>query len=303
MADTKISDLSSASALAGAEPVALVQGGATVKGTFAGVIKTYFATIFATCNAGLTAGRVAITTAAGTIADTSSLLWDNTLKKLSVVSAGTSGLAALVVTGNSGTSKTQINDNGTVVIDADVTTGVTPLAVKYNTANRFTVAATGDATATGKMVGASVEVASGSLTMDSVATVRGRLRSYNELELCPGSLGGSGTFVEVNNGTVGTYRDVLARSYRRDATITAGGTTGAQTINKTLGTVNFAAAATTLVVTNSLVTTSSVVMAVVRTNDTTAIIKNVVPAAGSFTITLNAAATAETSVGFVVHNA
>lgn len=85
-------------------------------------------------------------------------------------------------------------------------------------------------------------------------------------------------------------------------TVTAGGTTGAQTINKPAGTVNFAAAATTLVVTNSLVSTTSIVYCVIRTADTTATIKNVVCAAGSFTITLGAAATAETSVGFLVTN-
>ena len=85
-------------------------------------------------------------------------------------------------------------------------------------------------------------------------------------------------------------------------TVTAGGTTGAQTINKISGTVNFAAAATSLLVTNSLVSTTSLVFVVVRTNDATATIKHVVPAAGSFTITLNAAATAETSVGFYVIN-
>lgn len=87
-----------------------------------------------------------------------------------------------------------------------------------------------------------------------------------------------------------------------DATNTAGGTTGNQTINKAAGTVNFAAAATAVTVTNSLVSTASLVFAVVRTNDTTAVIKNVVPGAGSFVITLNAAATAETSVGFFVIN-
>lgn len=86
------------------------------------------------------------------------------------------------------------------------------------------------------------------------------------------------------------------------ATNTAGGTTGAQTINTPSGTVNFAAAATSLVVTNALCTTASIVFAVVRTNDATAIIKNVVPAAGSFTINLDAAATAETSVGFFIIN-
>lgn len=85
-------------------------------------------------------------------------------------------------------------------------------------------------------------------------------------------------------------------------TVTAGGTTGNQTINKPSGTVNFAAAATTLTVTNSLCTTSSIIFCVVRTNDGTATLKNCVPGAGSFVITLTAAATAETSVGFMVIN-
>ncbi|MFN9112538.1 MAG: hypothetical protein ACK5XN_20925, partial [Bacteroidota bacterium] len=86
------------------------------------------------------------------------------------------------------------------------------------------------------------------------------------------------------------------------ATNTAAGTTGAQTINRPSGTVNFAAGATSLVVTNSLCTTASIVLPVIRTNDATAQIKNVVPAAGSFTINLSAAATAETSVGFFIIN-
>lgn len=85
-------------------------------------------------------------------------------------------------------------------------------------------------------------------------------------------------------------------------TVTAGGTTGNQTINKMSGTVNFAGGGSTLTVTNSLCTTSSIVFATIRTNDATATIKNVVPGSGSFVITLTAAATAETSVGFFVVN-
>lgn len=85
-------------------------------------------------------------------------------------------------------------------------------------------------------------------------------------------------------------------------TITAAATTGNQTINKPAGTVNIAAAGTTVTVTNSLVTTSSIVFAVIRTNDGTATIKNVVAGAGSFVITLTAAATAEVSIGFWVTN-
>jgi len=86
------------------------------------------------------------------------------------------------------------------------------------------------------------------------------------------------------------------------ATNTAAGTTGAQTINRPSGTVNFLNGTSALVVTNSLCTTSSIVFATVRTNDATAYIKNVVPAAGSFTINLGANATAETSVGFFIIN-
>lgn len=87
-----------------------------------------------------------------------------------------------------------------------------------------------------------------------------------------------------------------------DGTNTAAGTTGAQTINKMSGSVNFAAAATTLVVTNSLCTTTSKIFCTILTNDTTALIKNVIPASGSFTIRLNVAPTAETRVGFWIIN-
>lgn len=156
-----------------------------------------------------------------------------------------------------------------------------------------------------------------------------RIRTFNELQVQPGALGGTGTrtmsVIAQNASQVpfavqgaasqtanlqewknsgGTVISSISSAGKQsfDSTITAGGTTGAQTINKPSGTVNFAAAATSLVVTNSLVTTSSIVIAVVRTNDTTAYIKNVVPASGSFTINLGAAATAETSVGFIVYN-
>lgn len=111
------------------------------------------------------------------------------------------------------------------------------------------------------------------------------------------------TFNATDDITINPTDDLnLEGDIHFNKTITAAGTTGAQTINVASGTVNFAAAATTLVVTNSLVATTSIVLCVIRTNDSTALIKNVIPAAGSFTIRLNAAATAETSVGFVVFN-
>lgn len=104
------------------------------------------------------------------------------------------------------------------------------------------------------------------------------------------------------SGTGLAGRIFLSAALQLPATNTTAGTTGNQTINKPSGTVNFATAASSLTVTNSLVTANSIVFAVVRTNDAAAVIKNVVPTLGSFTITLNAAAGAETSVGFMVIN-
>jgi len=113
----------------------------------------------------------------------------------------------------------------------------------------------------------------------------------------------SGTIARfADNSDVEKFKFLNTGSLVLEATNTAGGTTGDRTINKISGTVNIAAAGTTVTVTNSLVTTSSIVFAVVRTNDTTALIKNVVPGSGSFVINMNAAVTAETSIGFFVIN-
>jgi len=84
-------------------------------------------------------------------------------------------------------------------------------------------------------------------------------------------------------------------------TITTAGVTGDKTIDKLTGTVNIAAAGTSVVVTNSLVSVNSIVFCVIRTNDTTARIANVVPGAGSFTVNI-VATTAEVSIGFLVVN-
>lgn len=83
-------------------------------------------------------------------------------------------------------------------------------------------------------------------------------------------------------------------------TITAAGTTGNRTINKQTGTVNIAAGASSVVVTNSLVTVNSIVLPVLRTADGTTKILSCVPAAGSFTITLDQNAGTEVSIGFRV---
>lgn len=85
-------------------------------------------------------------------------------------------------------------------------------------------------------------------------------------------------------------------------TITASGTTGAQTINKSTGSVNFAAAAGSLVVTNSLVTANSIILCTVGTNDTSMHAATAVAAAGSFTIRPDVPPAAETRVNFLITN-
>jgi hypothetical protein len=100
----------------------------------------------------------------------------------------------------------------------------------------------------------------------------------------------------------GSAANYFAGDMQLDKTVTAGGTTGARTINKNAGTVNFAAAATSLVVTDSRVTTSSIIICTVGTNDTTLKSVAAVAGTGSFTMHANAAATAETRVNFLIIN-
>lgn len=85
-------------------------------------------------------------------------------------------------------------------------------------------------------------------------------------------------------------------------TITAAGTTGDRTINTASGSVNFAAAAQTITVTCSLVDANSIIMATVATDDATAFACKAIPGTGSFILKLNAAATAETRVNFLITN-
>lgn len=116
-----------------------------------------------------------------------------------------------------------------------------------------------------------------------------------------GGGGATNLAFSVFNGTALTegLRITEGAGLQVPSTITTPGTTGNQTINKTSGRVNIAAAGTTVTVTNSLVTANSTVLAVAATADATARVTSVVPAAGSFVIN-TAACTAETAFMFFV---
>jgi lysophospholipase L1-like esterase len=108
-----------------------------------------------------------------------------------------------------------------------------------------------------------------------------------------------GVINETSGGnTFSIKRFEIKRLDSINKTITPAATTGAQTINTLTGSVNFAAAAQTLVITNSLATAQSGCIATVQTDDTTAKSCIATCAAGTITLKLNAAATAETKVFF-----
>lgn len=85
-------------------------------------------------------------------------------------------------------------------------------------------------------------------------------------------------------------------------TITPALTTGNQTINKTGGSIRIAAAGSSVVLTNSLITVNSVLGCWLSSNDTTAKSVAYVLGAGSVTFYLNAAATAELEIRWLVVN-
>lgn len=112
----------------------------------------------------------------------------------------------------------------------------------------------------------------------------------------------AGVLVVFDGVTQTAYRDIFLRQLQADSTVTAAGTTTPQTINKSSGSINFAAGDVTKLVTCNLASTASQIFVTVQTDDATATIKNCVAAAGSFTIKLTAAATAETKVSFFIVN-
>lgn len=79
-------------------------------------------------------------------------------------------------------------------------------------------------------------------------------------------------------------------------------TPGNVTNNAYAGVVAVAAAGQTITVTNSQVTTTSIIQLTLLTNDGTAKSAVAVPANGSFTVTLNAAATGIVKVAFLLVN-
>ncbi|MEI8268290.1 MAG: hypothetical protein WCI59_21385 [Betaproteobacteria bacterium] len=104
-------------------------------------------------------------------------------------------------------------------------------------------------------------------------------------------------------GATGTGESTLTRVNTLSVISTdSSGTPGAATINNLSGRAAFAAAASTCVITNSKVAATSKVFVSLGSADATLTSVRVTPAAGSFTVTGNAAATATTVFDFLVVN-
>ena len=104
--------------------------------------------------------------------------------------------------------------------------------------------------------------------------------------------------------SIGTTTPGIVKASDLQATFTnSSSTPGNVTNNSPRGKAAFAAAGTSVVVTSSLVTATSTVLTQLETGDATLTeILRVTPAAGSFTVTGNAAATAATTFSFLVVN-
>lgn len=108
----------------------------------------------------------------------------------------------------------------------------------------------------------------------------------------------------INGASIGQTTPAAVKTSNLQATYTdSSGTPGNVTNNSPRGRAAFAAAASTITITNSLVTASSSIhLQMIGADATLTQILRVTPAAGSFTVTGNAAATAATSFDFLVIN-
>ena len=264
-----------------------------------------------------TLNQLAYFTAAKTIGSAATLAFSPGTGALQIGNPTNSGAFLEVKTANntSGTLAFRIanGDNATILSLANDASALfrVPKFITYNTGSA------GDpAIATNGAICGLFEPAYGNLAFSSFAGEAARFFGNASRQLGIGVTSGVGklmvksvtsdnttsALILQNSGGTAKWNFRSDGALIPDATITSSGTTGAQTINKVAGSVNFAAGASSLVVTNSLCSTSSLVFATVQSNDATAKSVSAVVGSGSFTLYLNAVATSETKVAFWVIN-
>lgn len=177
-----------------------------------------------------------------------------------------------------------------------LTTGTKNIAIGYNAGSGITTGSNN--VFVGGFVGTGFETSSGNIFIsDGNATNRIMVNSSGNV-----GIGNTNPLSLFSVGFASQFQVTSSGKIVQDATITATGTTGAQTINKPLGCVNIAAAGSSVVVTNSLISTTNIVHPWLQSNDATAKSVVVVLGSGTATFYLNAAATSEVRVCFEVKN-
>ncbi len=125
-----------------------------------------------------------------------------------------------------------------------------------------------------------------------IATVGQGTLSYMDT----GSVSPSGALPAINTTGVISSEGVRVSDFTDDSA-----TAGDRTVNKHRGVSKIASGQTAITITNAFCTATSLVLATLQTDDATAILKSVVPSAGSFLITI-VAATGDTKVAWTVIN-
>lgn len=162
----------------------------------------------------------------------------------------------------------------------------------------------GDTTGIANGTGLTIDDAANEIRIDGTQYITGMtvMGVAGDIYLETNAFNDTFDFQSLNFGTV-DFDNISNLKLRRS--ITAGGTTGNQTINFPVGTVNFAAGTGTggITVTNSTASATSLIFCTVQNNDATATSCRITDkGAGTFAVRLNANATAETSVAFWVTN-
>jgi hypothetical protein len=244
--------------------------------------------------------------------DALNLYWDSINKRLSVMTAGDySGTDAI----NAGSQIDSYVPNGFAI----ATVGAPPgFSASTSRGSRLapTISLTGDAIGSFggyAYLGDGVIVGKAYFEMASIRSyLSGVHATYPGGELRVGSKADNGAYTEwyklvdkdghISPIVTGTTKLGLGSkgwgAFYLD--YTHAGAAGNIAINKPAGSVLIAAAQQSIVLTNNLITANSIVICTVATDDVTAKSAIAVPAAGSATIKLNAAATAQTKVFFQV---
>lgn len=140
---------------------------------------------------------------------------DQTLRGHKTISAATDTGAAVLTVSGSGGGSARINDNGTIVINGSLATGSFPLTVQFNGSTFFRVAASQTVEVVGTGTVLTTQSGWGGINANTGAN-NTRFMGYRNVSIVPDApqLNGGGSasyYAEVNNGTLGTRRDLKCR--------------------------------------------------------------------------------------------